>query len=541
MEIGEGLENIMKKYNKATYFDQYGGSLVLFIFITLILFVLLSYCFAKINSQPIIDDWPNQRCKPSIIPIAGFINHPPDTTAFDYTYQNFTYCTQTILSSITGIMVEPLTFIVNIINDVLDAVKNAIDDIRAMFDKVRTFFQTIAQEIMGRIMNMMIPLQKIIISFRDFVSKLQGSMTAGLFTLLGGYYALQSLMGSIAEFIIIILIALAAIIVVLWIVPFTWGMAASMTAIFIAIAIPMALILTFMLDVLQVQPDLSIPTLECFDEDTLLPLNDGTYKKISQIEIGDLLINNNEVTSIIKVNANSSDMYNLDNIIVSNSHLVNYKEKWIRVKDHPDAKIFQNYNKSHLYCLNTAQKIIKIGNYIFTDWNEIDNNNLIEIKKNLKTILGFNDIKNIKNIEDVNQYLDGGFNENTNLRLDDGTIKKIKDIKIGEILECGAIVRGVVIINGDKLTNHYKYIINNEIIEGGPNLPICDKKIINYTTLNLDKSIKEVKNDKESKLYHLLTDTKTFYVEKIKFYDYNASIDLFLDKYKGKLLSMKYV
>uniref|UniRef100_A0A6C0IEP5 Vint domain-containing protein n=1 Tax=viral metagenome TaxID=1070528 RepID=A0A6C0IEP5_9ZZZZ len=540
MEIGEGLENIIKMYDQSTYFDQYGGSLLMFIIITIILFVLVSYCFAKINAQPIIDDWTNQRCKPNIIPFAGFITHPHNTSAFDYTYENFTYCTQSIMSSITGLMVEPITFVIKIINDVLDAVKKAINDIRAMFNKIRIFFQTMAEELMGRIMNMMIPLQKIIISFRDFIGKLQGSMTTGLFTLLGGYYALKSLMGAIAQFIITILITLAAIIIVLWIIPFTWGMAASMTAIFIAIAIPMAIILVFMLDVLKVQPDLSIPTLECFDEDTLLPLNDGTHKKISQIEIGDILINNNDVTSIIKVNSNCSTMYNLNNIIVSHSHLVNYKEKWISIKDHPDAIICQNYNKPYLYCLNTRQKIIKIDNFIFTDWNEI-NNNFVEIKNNLNDCLGFNDIKNIKNIEDINKYLDSGFNENTKIILINGTCKTIKEIEIGNILDCGSIVRGIVIINGNKLTNHYKYIFNNTIIEGGPNLPICDNKIINYTTLNLDKTNKEIKNEKATKLYHLLTDTKTFYVEKIKFYDYNASVDIFLDKYKGKLLSMKYV
>ena len=358
-----GLQNIMKKYDKATYFDQYGGSVVLFAFITLILFIIVSYCFAKINAQPIVDDWPNQRCKPNIIPFAGFITHPDNTTAFDYTYENFTYCTQSILSSITGIMLEPITFVTNLINDVLGAITSAINDIRAMFDKVRTFFQTVAEEIMGRTMNMMIPLQQMIISFRDFIGKLQGTMTTGLFTLLGGYYALQSLMGAIAEFIIIILIALAAIIVILWIVPFTWGMAASMTAIFIAIAIPMAIILTFMMDVLQVQPDLSIPSLECCDEDTLLPLNDGTHKKISEIQIDDILINNNKVTTIIKVNANGSEMYNLNNIIVSHSHLVNYKEKWIYVKNHPDAILYQNYNKPYLYCVNTTHKIIISGNF----------------------------------------------------------------------------------------------------------------------------------------------------------------------------------
>ena len=44
---------------------------------------------------------------------------------------------------------------------------------------------------------------------------------------------------------------------------------------------------------------------------------------------------------------------------------------------------------------------------------------------------------------------------------------------------------------------------------------------------------------KENKLYHLLTDKKSFYINNINFYEYNASIDLFLNK--SKLLSIKYV
>ena len=58
---------------------------------------------------------------------------------------------------------------------------------------------------------------------------------------------------------------------------------------------------------------------------------------------------------------------------------------------------------------------------------------------------------------------------------------------------------------------------------------------------NNKKIIYENKLDTQDKLYHLLTDSKTFYVNNIRFYDYNASIDLLLDKNKGKLLSMKYI
>jgi len=76
---------------------------------------------------------------------------------------------------------------------------------------------------------------------------------------------------------------------------------------------------------------------------------------------------------------------------------------------------------------------------------------------------------------------------------------------------------------------------------GGPNLNICDSNFGFTSTLSLDEKYKFKKGEMDEKLYHLLTDKKTFTIQNIKFYDYNAAIDLFLDKYRGKLLSMKYV
>ena len=157
------------------------------------------------------------------------------------------------MSNITGFSVQPLSYITNVLQSIANIIKKSIQQVRAMFDKVRTSMQSVSQEIMGRLMNIMIPLQEIIISFRDLVGKIQGTMTAGLFTLLGSYYTLKALMGAIAQFIISILIALAVMIAAFWSVPFTWGAAIANTAIFIAISIPMAIILAFMINVLKVK------------------------------------------------------------------------------------------------------------------------------------------------------------------------------------------------------------------------------------------------------------------------------------------------
>jgi hypothetical protein len=366
-----GLDNVKKMYDNLTYFDQYGFSLLLFIIITIILVIFMGSCIALANVQQIQQDWPNQRCKPYIIPIAGFINKPPDMSYGDYTSQNFNFCTQNILQNISGIALEPITFVTNALTTIINFIKEAINDIRAMTSKVRNFFINVSQEIMGRLLNIMIPLQQIIIGFKDFIAKVQGTMTAALFTTFGAFLSLQSLLGVIVNFIVTILIALAVIIAIFWIFPFTWGTAIASTAIFIAISIPLAILLTFMTQVLGVNPGLSIPSVKCFDKNTLFKMSDGTTKTILDLQVGEKLFDNSLITAKFVVESKNSVMYDLHDVIVSDSHIVNYEGKWIRVDDHPSSTKIVDYNEPYLYCINTDKKMISLSDIVFTDWDEI--------------------------------------------------------------------------------------------------------------------------------------------------------------------------
>ena len=542
MDKPNGLENLKKTDDTLNYFDQYGGSVIILIIITCVLIVIISYCYAMINSQPIKDDWANQRCKPQYLPIAGFMTQHEGETATEYTAKNFTYCIQSILTDVTGAAIQPLTFIVSSIQNVANVIIESINSIRAMFDKIRISAQSISQEILGRIMNVMIPLQLIIISFKDLIGKIQGTMTAGLYTSLGSYYTLQSMMGSIAEFIVTILVVLAATIAVLWAVPFTWGFAAVQTGIFLAISIPMIIILAFMSDKLQIK-GYKIPKVKCFDKNTSILMNDGNTKIIKDIVVGDILCNNNIVTSKIIVETKGSTIYNLDGIIVSDTHIVNYLDNWIPVSRHPHAKIYSNYLEPYLYCLNTSTKTIQINKHVFSDWDEIFDNDIKNIQNNSNIIF--------YERNDIHKYMDSGFIESTKIKLNNGNTKYIKNICVGDILENNESVYGIVEIDGTTLSAQYTYYFDNKNFEGGPNLTLCDKNINFLSTIHLsenyddclDKKInfKRQKDKKEDRLYHLLTDKKTFSVNNTKFYDYNASIDLFLDKNRGKLLSMKYV
>jgi hypothetical protein len=499
------INNIKKMYDKLTYFDQYGGSLVLFIIITLIVLILISYFTVMSNVQPIINDWPNQRCNPKIMPFAGFITHPDGVSATDYTLQNFNYCTQNILSSITGDAVQPITYLTNSLLNVSNNIKNSIQNIRTMFDKVRTSMESVSEEIMGRLMNTTVPLFQIIISFKDLISKIQGTMTAGLYTLLGSYFSLKSLMASIAQFLIGILVALSVMIAAFWAVPFTWGAAIANTAIFVAISIPLAVMLAFMTDTLKINNSYKIPKVKCFDKNTLIKMYNGNMKKVIDIDVGDILYNNNIVTAKIKVATEGSIMYSLNNVIVSNSHIVQYNNKWIHVSDHPEAIKIDKYDEEFLYCLNTTQKIIEVNDFIYTDWDEIYEDKLEKI---------IHHIKPFENLNSIHKFLDCGFSKSTKIPVNDGTFVDINKIKINDVLLNGEKVYGIVEIDGSTVIEQFRYNLGkNNFIDG--------------FNPDFNNRFERNKIQNSNKLYHLLTDKNTFTIENLIIKDYNDAIDRF--------------
>jgi hypothetical protein len=536
-EKDENIKKITKMYDNLSYLDQYGNSVILIILITLILFLLIAYSFIMINIVPIRNNWVAERCKPYVIPFAGIINAPEGTSITDFTQENFTYCMQNVTSSLAENAVSPLTFITSSLTMVANIIQNSINAIREMVNNIRNSLQSVTQEVMGRLMNFIVPLQEIIIKIKDMLMKTQGVFTGVLYTLFGAYFTLKSLLGAIAELVIKILIGLAVAIVILWLIPFTWGAAAAGTGVFAIIAAFLTYILVFMTDVLHVQTGLTIPKLKCFDKNTLIQLKDGSEKKIIDICLGDILVNDGIVTAKFKVDIDRSQMYVLNNVIVSDTHMVLYNDKFIRVSNHPLARKLAFYDEKYLYCLNTSKKEIVINGIVFSDWDEVNaiEINCLENEAKEYTICSENKDDTEKDDLLIHKYLDSGFISSTKIKLKNGETKDINKVEINDILENGEKVYGIVEIDGEKMDNQYVYYLgNNKIIEGAPNLVFYDNNNKINTTLDLNlyasNNCKKLRKKTDTKLFHLLTNKETFVVNGIKFKDYNASIDIFLEK-----------
>lgn len=483
------IQDLDKLYKNLTYFDIYSGSLVLFVLLSILLFVCHMYFITMSNANEIKQDWNANRCKPQNILFAGFINKPYDKTIFEYTSENFNYCTQNILKSVSSYAFQPLYYLYDSIESIYNQINNDIQAIREIISNIRTDIQNIVQQIMGKLLNIMVPIQVMISTLSDIFGKVQGVLTASLMTALGSYFALQSLMGSIIQFIIIILIGLAIVILALWLGFFTWPVAVIMTVMFAAISIPLTIIVVFMTQMLHIHTA-SVPSVphgskpKCFDENTKFILKNGSIKKIKDLEIYDVLINNSKITSIIKLNSLNETMYKINDIIVSGSHPVLYERRWILVKDHPFSSIIEDYNKPYLYCINTDKKIIQINNIIFSDWDELYNsldlNSIFLRKLNKNNILKF---------EYIHVYLDKGFERYENIELYDNTFKNIIDVNIGDKLVNGELVYGIVKLRNNK------------------------------------SSLKNEKDTNNFYMYNLLTDKGTFKIKNTIINDYNSCIN----------------
>lgn len=237
---------------KGGYMARYSGSVLSSGAIIFVVLCGLTYFKIQNDIISIRENWPLERCKPTVMPIAGIVNAPDGMSAIDYTKQNFTDCTVNMVQSIYG---KRVAIVYSVMDHVIQIFKNglsAVNKLREILDRIRNNLKEIFEVVFNTILNITIPIQTILIKVKDFIKKIQGILTTFIYSSLAAYMTLVSLIGAIYEICIIILIAMAIVIAILWALPFVgWALAMAATIIFILIAIPLIIIGVFAAQVMK--------------------------------------------------------------------------------------------------------------------------------------------------------------------------------------------------------------------------------------------------------------------------------------------------
>jgi membrane protein implicated in regulation of membrane protease activity len=296
-------------------------------------------------------------------------------------------------------------------------------------------------------------------------------------TVFASFMALQSLIGVIVKVVILFLIIAAGIMIATWIAMY------FNPALFVLLILPMtlatvtfglvAVVVTYILivanGVLHMNNHSKVPGVpsrpSCVVPEQWLTMYDLSKKQIQEIQVGDRLWPDNRVTAVLCLNGWGSTLYNLDNIQVSGTHRVLYKDKWIYVKDHPDAERCVISRTSLLYCLNTESKRIEMGQYVFCDWDEIfdkekDQRHLFSLMPETKRENRY-----------IHEFFDRGWSGDTLVEMEYGVKKEIRNVEIGDKLEGGFVVEGTVKIGTDLakmyhlLTDHAFFVLDGQLYE----------------------------------------------------------------------------
>lgn len=518
--IINAINNLYKK--NSTFYSKYGYQLIIAMIIIYIFLVWTAYYYV-INHLPILKaNWPANKCNPLYIPFAGMIINDPHKSKLDIIDENFQACVQNILTSIIGVALKPIYYITNVMTTSLHEMTDSVTGVRAMFSKMRDQIENITESISGRTLNITMPVLKLIIAAKNMVGQTVGIITTGFYTLLGNYLLLNTLLGSIIEFIGIILGIIAAAIVVALFIPFVGEIiAAPLVALEAAILIPFVIIVIAVNKIFHSGYS-SSPVSACFGKNTKIQLENDT-KLISEVEIGDLLHDGSVVTGLMKMSSSGQSICNLNGIIVTGLHRVYHDTVgWVKVIDHPQSYQIYDYRETIVYCLNTNTKVIKINDQTFTDWDDLDDNDFMKLNK-------CNSMVKHMDCKDIHPYLDNGFEENTMIEMEIGTQVKIKDIEINDILRFGERVLGVIKIDAKDVISINEYCINNTYIKCSGNIQIYTGILGNLNTDNLEGSQIIVGHY----LYQLITDKGYFYINDLKIYDYNFGIEKYLANIKS--------
>jgi len=136
------------------------------------------YMYALSNIKKIKANWPEYRCNPIYMPMAGLVGQD--------VFTNFTGCIMKNFQDYAGFMMDPIMSLFSDLTSGVTEISGAMDDMRGMMSDVRGGFLGIVGTVFGKIENLMSQFQYIIIRMRTLLARVIGIMMSFMYIFYGG-------------------------------------------------------------------------------------------------------------------------------------------------------------------------------------------------------------------------------------------------------------------------------------------------------------------------------------------------------------------
>ena len=333
-------------------------------FLILVMSSAFGILLAQASIEEVMKHWSERRCDFEIMIAAQFFKPKDDVrTSGEFAAENFTFCAKKTFKQIITTMLIPVFMMLNQQLDVADSVNESLNRIRIMMATLFDGFFKILDPFFKR-------FQTTGNAFALNQMKLLSAMGRAFGITQAALYLGMSLVTSIENFVqFVIRVVIIIMYIILGLMILLWFMILPVFALIIITCqaignSPFGYMATDVCGEL------------CFDPQTRVRLKGGLTKPIGECGIGDIFEDGTVIEGILRVKGDKEQMYSLDGIRVSGSHLVwnESQEEWVSVKEHPEANL--SYAKCPiLICLRTSTRNIPLTGlhqeWMFRDWEEL--------------------------------------------------------------------------------------------------------------------------------------------------------------------------
>jgi len=230
------MDAVEKLYKTRSYWRLYSTDVFLAALPWVVAVGVLIYLSYDAILKQARANWKNDRCSPIYLPFAGVIMPQPGLSTTKVTINNFDYCIRRDLTAVFKILLLPIEFVAFSILSALDLMLEAVLRIVEMLEKLRKLIGSIAERIISKIINFIIPIVLFVAKTRDTLAKANAVALSGIFTTLTMYNMIVAGLLSLTTIIVELLIAMTIVLIPLFALatvlmnPFTFPAGAALMA-----------------------------------------------------------------------------------------------------------------------------------------------------------------------------------------------------------------------------------------------------------------------------------------------------------------------
>lgn len=355
-------------------------SVAVLVGITLLAFFVASFSYGEAHLKHIKENWVQYRCNPLYMPLADLVGSD--------ILSNFMGCTMSAFHTYAGYALDPIYSMFDVVGGTLSDIQGTLDDFRDMISGTKNAFLSIVSDIYGKLLNTFGTMTHLISRIRTLTNRILATFVVVFHMVTTGVQTGESVangpIGQAAEFF-------------------------------------------------------------CFSPYTRIKTATGPYVAIQDIQPGNVLSNGAVVESVLSFDGRETPMMRLGAVIVSANHKVLYKGKWIRVENHPSASPI-DIRYDTIWCLNTSTNTIPIDRFVFKDYEETRDVDTLRRFESIVEMTYNRDLRpeNAKHRSDPLSHKLSGAVPWAHVRMEDGTVKRLHDVRIGDRIAKGGRVLGIV-------------------------------------------------------------------------------------------------